>query len=229
MTFLRKAALLVWLVGMCASTAVNADPIRVQTGSMGFDTGDPPGFVFEGEGFRLSGVFQPVSRSPALECLPCFPGATINLTSVFGGESVGFNLGQGTVATIGGTTFVQPGSRPIDLFGTFEFDATSVTVPPITEDFRVVLTAPFTFNGRMAGFRETKLFETDLEGQGSVLFALTSRGGFAMPGVSYSFQGLTYRFEPSDPIPEPATMLLCGTALGGLWLRERGKRRRRRD
>jgi hypothetical protein len=219
MTLLRRAALVVWLVGMSMSAAVEADPIRVHTGSMGFDTGDPSGFRFEGEELLLTGVFQQASRQPATDCLPCLPGTAINLSSVFGGELRGFNLGQGTAATIGGTTFVEPGSQPIALFGTFVFDAPSVNVPAITDDAGVILTAPFSFSGRVAGFRETELFEINLDGQGNVFFGLVPRGS------SYTFAFLQYRFEASEPIPEPATVLLCGTALGGLWLRGRVKRR----
>jgi hypothetical protein len=100
---------------------------------------------------------------------------------------------------------------PIELRGTLTFDAPSVTVPPAT-DGNIFLTAPYGFHGQIAGFSQDgldSLFETDVHGSGQVAFTLYGLDGYLPP---YRFAEIRYVFEPT---PEPSTLLLVGTALGG--------------
>jgi hypothetical protein len=70
------------------------------------------------------------------------------------------------------------------------------------------LTAPFSFAGHAIG---VSFFETDLTGRGVAQLALSSTGA----GV-FSFAGVDYVFEPSAPVPEPATVALVGVGFAAL-------------
>ena len=222
-TNLSKAArtegtLAIVLIATVMSASAGAETFRIQTGVFGFDTGDPSAFVFEGDRFRVSGVFVPATDAPANECFgSCLPGTIVDLSSVFGGAGAGFSLGTGTGATIDGIDYL--GGNVAQLFGTFVFDSQTVALPPILAP-ELRLTAPFTFAGQMAGFRgSTALFELDLEGQGTASLVLGTSEG------RYQFRSFSYDFESAEPIPEPATLLLCGTGLASLLVRRRSKRR----
>jgi hypothetical protein len=221
---LTKGTLAIVLIATVLSASARAETFRIQTGVFGFDTGDPTGFVFEGDRFRVSGVFVPATELPANECFgSCLPGTIVDLSSVFGGVGPGFSLGTGTGATIDGVDYL--GTTVAELFGTFVFDSTTVVLPPVPAPDPgtpgVRLTAPFTFAGRMTGSRDgTELFGLDLQGEGTASLLLGTHQG------RYDFASFSYNFAPAEPVPEPATLLLCGTALTGLLVRQRSKRRR---
>jgi hypothetical protein len=191
------------------SVRATADVITVQSGSLGYDTGDPPTFQFEGEGLRLVGIFPAINLGPHTGCVTCTPGTEINLSGIFGGERRDFMIGEATEAIVNGITYRLPGqgTLPIRLVGTFEFDAGSVVVP-VSHEPIVRLTAPFSFAGHAIG---VSFFETDLTGRGVAQLALSSTGA----GV-FSFAGVDYVFEPSAPVPEPATVALVGVGFAAL-------------
>lgn len=210
----RVLALALALVSATSAVA-RAESFVIQAGSMGFDTGDPAGFVFTGEGLEISGLFQRIASSGAFTCAPapCVPGTLVSLGTVFGGPSVDFNLGQG-VATIDGVQYGSqtgpPGEGFLFLTGTFTFDAPELPIPDTGADF-VTLTAPFLFSGNVIGSNEQPvalpLFDLDLSGIGIARMRLDRING------TYNFTALQYEFEP---IPEPATLILVGGGLAGL-------------
>lgn len=212
-SILKVAVLLLVVVAGTAGTS-RADSILIRSGSIGFDTGDPPTYGFLGEGLELSGLFPSIASSGTFGCVPqgCAPGSVVNLSTVFGSELTDFRLGM-FAGTVEGTTYDFAPDRL--LRGTFSFLAPDVTVPDAGDIVR--LTAPFTFRGRAAGFEGSSgipLFDLDLTGRGRVSFLMQRHGN------SYGFLALGYGFTPAV-VPEPATLMLFGGGLAALWIRRR--------
>ena len=150
-------------------------------------------------------------------------GATTDLNGlIFPGPNF-----TGTL-TLNGVTYHLPGNARVDdsgLFwdGTLTFD----TVPfvlPTTTDPGFVATTPFTMTGTLRGFQgapphagQSPVFSVDVFGAGTASAPLRNvvSGGrnffLNQVGVSYVF-----RQSPPAPTPEPATIILFGTAVAGL-------------
>jgi hypothetical protein len=205
-----------------------ADTITVTSGGLNIAWDDASSFaIFGSDGFALSGLFIRVPSSPQQTCFSgCTPGTTVNLSSVAGGAP-GFTLGLAMTATIGGVVLANPADHEtwLNLAGTFLFNAPNVVLPPFASEElgRIGLSAPFTFQGQVAGFApddtegEVPLFQVDLIGQGTALFSLSA----FPPGGTYRFPEVSYTFHDAAPIPEPASMVLFGTAVAGLLFRRR--------
>jgi hypothetical protein len=94
---------------------------------------------------------------------------------------------------------------------------------------------PFTFTGVMNGFLEHPLirpsdalpiFTVDLGGSGMAsasFFGFVDDNGRRAYSVFPHF--ITYEFTTSEPVPEPGTLLLVGSALSALILVRAGSRR----
>ena len=198
------------------AVSAEAEPIVIREGGVGFDTGDPPGLSLSGDAFSLASLFPSIA-SP-IACIPggCSPGMLVSLSSLFGAPSLGFSLGQ-AVATVGETTYgtnLGPGS--IMLRGQLFFDAATLPVP---DGERVVLLiSPFLLTGSIAAFQNSTatvpLFEVDVTGSGLARLALERNAA----GV-YQFQAVSYTIQ--DPVPEPGTLLLFGSAVTILAIRRR--------
>lgn len=220
------------LLAIAVVPVARADTIAVTAGVINVPWDDPPGLSFQGEGgFSLTSLFFRGSPSPLFECFTgCAPGTSINLSSTFGGTAIG-DLGQAQTAIVDGVTYASP-SVPesfLGLSGTLVVDAPAVVLPPLPAGPPQVLslTAPFLFQGQVAGFLrgavegDAPLFVVDLVGRGSVDFELTYAGGEV-----YRFFNLAYDFEDQEPIPEPMSMLLVGSGLAGMAFRARLSRRK---
>jgi hypothetical protein len=193
----------VFLVIALATSQVSAEPVRIVGGVLSFDSGDPLHYVFEGDGFRLTGFDFFSSDNPGFRCLPCAPGTLIDLDALFGPG----DLGQGF---FGGDGFLDAGTR-VFTEGTLRFD-TGATLAAAAAG---VTSAPFIFTGELAGYLDASragvpLFQTSLVGQGRLLFtlAMNEQGGGLIT------DDMTYVFEDSAPVPEPATVLLAAAGLG---------------
>ena len=222
-----RVAVALLLFGTLHTPAAHADSILIHSGSLGFDTGDPTSFSLTGDDFQIFGFVPRFGFSGPLACVgsgACTPGATVDLSSVFGGPDAGFDLGRG-VAIIGGTQYgTFPSAIGLYLAGTFAFDAPALPVPS-DGSLSPRLTAPFLFTGQVAGYEDESrtgapLFDVNLHGRGQARLALVAEQG------GYSFLALTYDFESAEPIPEPATLLIVGSGVAGLVARQRMKRRR---
>jgi hypothetical protein len=110
------------------------------------------------------------------------------------------------------------------------FNAPTIPAPDPSQTPFFVFNEPFTFAGQLIGFptagRNTApLFSTALSGNGAVTFSifverLGERQVFRFGDLDYTFVADS---TPS-PTPEPATILLMGTAVAGAV----GRRLRRR-
>jgi hypothetical protein len=189
-----------------------AEPVRITSGVLSFDSGDPLHFVFESSGgLRMTGFdfFSP--DNPGSRCMPCAPGTPIALDATFGPGP----LGQGSIGPEGAGTAVY-------YQGSFHFDTGGVTIPA-AHGFTIT---PFTFTGDLAAFLDpsrtgTPFFEASLMGQGRLVFTLTD---YRDPPLLIT-DDMTYVFGDTAPVPEPATMFLAAAGLG--YLARRGVRRQR--
>jgi hypothetical protein len=211
------------LFGTAAAETARADPITVTSGTANITWDDPASFFLQGDGFRLSSLFVriPVFPPPLEICGfagGCAPGESFNLSSVV-------SDGQSQIAVVNGVTYAiqsQPDTW-VDLSGRLDFEAGNVTVPPLPGgEFEppISLVAPFTVDGRLAGFRSgssVPLFEVDLVGRGTADLRLRAEGS------AWRFSDLFYRFEDPAAVPEPMSLVLVGSGLAAML----GSRRKR--
>ena len=214
MTRVRRAlvcvAILIWLLPASAQ----AEPIVIATGfltSTGLsNTGH---FDLTGMGFRVMGSTDIGFVRPS-ECFPCSPGDVVKLSAIFSG---GLDL-DGPI-TLDGAAFTNPADA------NFVFTAGSIVMPGDPQDFSVTL--PFTFSGNLIGLDETgqhNLFTRPLAGRGMLTANFKSIPVFE-DVRGFDFVSIRYEFAASDPVPEPFTLLLVGTGLGGIAMRVRSVRR----
>ena len=208
-----KLAMLTTIVVLVVATHASADPIRVVSGSLSFDTGDPPSFrlvtstgqLFEAEGFRLDW--------PATCFFECSPGQAIPLSST------------STTQFDGSMVFSADGVEAFPVMH-LAISAPSVTVGSDAGTPNgpfLVYQRPFTFGGQLTGYASedrsgAPLFDLRLVGNGTATLSMGEENGL------FSFSSLDYEFEAA-PVPEPGTLLLVSAGAALIWRRRASLKR----
>jgi hypothetical protein len=211
----------VLLSTLALARPAHADPIAVTGGVLqGHITIREAFFTLTGQGFLLDGGLDEGFFSGFYDsCQLCQAGTTVDLSSRL-------DVGQGTArAIVDGVTYSRiwiDGS-----VGTFTTPSAQIEGSSST-----ALTLPFAFEGMVHGYAsqdsrengEAPLFTAMLLGsglaRGRLEYSTTEGGFFASPEIRYEF-------DAAQPVPEPATLLLCGfgvAAIGAARRRQRAAR-----
>ena len=171
-----------------------------------------------GSGFSFVGYDQEGISSSAY-CEPCGVGRTVGFSTTITGSVLGGTL-----------TFGDEGYEWLDAasFGSWEFRAGQFVLPEPTST-AARFTSPFTFlahfgdDGSMrTPPRDSRYLIVELAGAGIATVDYTV---FEHPGIGplYTFSRLEFAFSSTDPVPEPATVLLLGGGLLAVMRRVRGR------
>jgi hypothetical protein len=190
-----------------------ADPVRIVTN--GFYTviwDEESDFRFVGTGFELRGLANSGENNPLFRCHPCPPGTSLGLSTDFRTDRH-----ERHSAIFEGLFYPE-----VYYTGSTTIRAGSVIVVPDLAD-RGVLSAPFTASGFLAAYDNiartgAPLFSTALSGRGTA--SVTFRN-LHLPGIGIDADSISYQFDDSAPVPEPATLLLVGSGLSAMYLRRR--------
>ena len=190
-------AMCLWLT----ASSARAEPIviTVTSGTAEFMLGTGGPISIAGDhGFSLTAHLGSLGAfSPTFCCY--VPGTTLS----FGGTWVGLDVRDATVTFLG-STYEGVGRLTSESSIALNFSSDPVLLPPI-DSADIALHAPFAFTGLfVTGGIEPIFAELTGSGMGTAFLR-------AAPGGIWQGRGATFEF--ADPIPEPSTMVLAGTAL----------------
>lgn len=193
--FSKSAFLCILVLLSALALPSRAEAVEVTGGTVsrtGFLSGGS-GFSLSGPGVRYSGGFSNFWWQ-STPCDPCFPGDQRSVSNGFHLDTTDFHSAS---ITIDGTTYHNWGSfggnppLPYARFtcylnfsgGTFEV--------PFSDQPNLVLVAPFTMSGSVAGHNNSSvLFGAGLGGRGFAALYLTRIAWIGKP--AYLFQAITY-------------------------------------
>jgi hypothetical protein len=215
--FKRLLPLFVLAILFSLPLEARADAVVITTGHITFDYQyrDDPTFALKGDGFLLHGIaaYIYVGR----DFIDARPGAMTSLSRTYDADSL---MVQGPFMA-GGVTYPF-WDNGVDYL-VIHLDAASFTFPDPAEQF-VTFESTFTMDGtvgaRLPGSSARQL--TNIVGQGVVTATYHASGN-----NGWFLTRLDYRFQ-TTPTPEPATIVLLGTGLGGVAAATYRRRKRRK-
>jgi len=201
---------------LCASV-VRADPVRVSGGSLDYDSdfGGRIAILY----LVADSVFNLHSLFVGIDPLPGAGGTPLLLN-----QTVAFN----TRVTSFGPAFLGDQAQ-----GELRFVSDPVTLPSVLPPsvFETTLAMPFTMSGGLETqtLVGTSRFSGDVLGSGILHATLRTTDPLSQPAQRFSLDSATFTFQAADvaPTPEPSTLILLTTGLGGAVMSSVGRRRRR--
>ena len=217
----RAIAVLSFVSVMCP-VSVFADPVLIRSGYLTTSVSVPfADFVLvAADGTRIEGRWP----GAAVPCTGCTAGSAVTPDARFSYDQVPFVFGDpfatGTVTSNGTVSSLY-------FSGELAFDGDSFTLPALSagpaQNYQ--FNQPFAFTGDVTGydrlidgpFEIDPVFSRDLTGFGTA--SLRFRGELVNGVSRYSY--LDTRYDFTDPVPEPATVLLTLSGLGAVAVRRR--------
>jgi hypothetical protein len=216
MKLIKPIVLLIFLMVTMSASAVMADTVSITAGSVVYSRSQPRLFSLSGAGLTASGTTPTLNPSVSLLSNGVISPGGFGLT---GGsvDSLDSELLLAVPVTVGGVTYV-PGSSILQLgFSSGAFTA------PVNLASGFIVIAPFTLTtGLIEGYsgaigQGNPLFSSDLTGTGTTTlsFLLTPSGQYQLQNQTFTF-GQTVSGVTVQSVPEPASVLLLGSALTAL-------------
>jgi hypothetical protein len=174
--------------------------------------------------FAFDGFISGISFG-AQECRPCFPGGTdfsIHIPA-FGAIRGDVTYGTESYRTGGSIVADEEGSLNLLILGRATLPS---SLPAVGE--LATVTAPFTMTGHLVPPFSGGGRSNTLVGSGVATLQLFG-DPIGDPVAAWAFRSGEYRFTSATdpgPVPEPATILLCGSGLALAVLRRRRKANR---
>lgn len=220
--------LLAALICLSSISRAAAEPVTIVSGSL-LSTGlfevSPPSTLRGTRGLTITtsvAVGPGSGRLDALEVCrfqpDCLPGYRLSVGGWLAPNDSGL---VGTVVTFRGVEYRNFGMD--DPFGFHLELAGSVRLPEFGDMRPRTVTAPFALTGRFTD--PDRGVDVRLAGRGTATLWLRPESSFVIGEPGWSVDRLRYDFDPSAPVPEPATLLLFGTGAAAAFC----ARRRRPD